>query len=198
MNTFAAIMASALIVVILLFFDNISSSIRMSFLTLFSESRRREYLSTPFNRRSSVISFIISVPVIAYALDFTGISEVGFGNACLTVASLIAVQIITTVLLGRMSGEYEVYEEMRLLGCCFVIMASVLFLLSLIKVALPESSPQAFRIAFLIVFGLLVLIRLAYLVRRVSAMKFSLCFTFLYICGLKILPVALAVKELMY
>ena len=198
MNTFAFIMAAALLTLILLFFDNIVSSVTMALTMPFSDRRRREMLTSSYHKRSGVISFLISVPAMAFSLHISGVSHVGFVGTLIAVLALVLVQNTTMVLLSSMARDFPASEEIRIGDSFFIIFSLLVFLLAIVSQAFRNCPAEAVRTIFFVLLSILLTIRTIYLSRAIISLKFSHFFTFLYLCGLKLLPIAVAVKAIVY
>jgi len=198
MNGPVAITSVIFLIFLILFFNNITTAVGGAVVSIFSPVRAREYKDDPSFKRSSLISFLIAIPLFAFCLVTCKITSLNFFSTVLVLVVFTLTRYLTDALLAGLDSSYKVMEEASCSNNSFVVV-SILSIPAVIYFLLVEPSSNILSLIW--IGGLstfFVIIRYFALLRKFFTMKFSRFFTFLYLCGLKILPIAVAVKVLVY
>lgn len=196
MNGLVPIVSAVFLIILILFYNNIVCAVEGAILSIFSPGRAREMMEDSFFRRSCIIAFLISIPLFAFCLSTCGVSKLNFTDTIIVISALFIVRYLSDVLLSTFDSDYNVLEEARYSNFTFVII-TLSSIPALIFTLLADSSDSAMPEIWVGVVALVfVIVRYLTVLRKFLSLKFSPFFTFLYLCGLKILPIAVAVKVL--
>jgi len=198
MNSPVAIASAIFLLCLILFFNNVMFAVEGAFVSIFSPVRARDYKDDPYFKRSGILSFIIAIPLFAFCLTTCGISKLNFWPTTLVILAFTAVRYLSAAIPSSINHNYKMMEEVRASNSAFVLV-SILSIPAVIYclIVTPQSNiVQEIWIGSITLF--FVIIRYFGLLHNFFALKFSQFFTFLYLCGLKIIPIAVAVKVLVY
>lgn len=194
MGNVVPIVSAVFLVILILFYNNVTCAVEGAIMSVFSPGRAREMMEDSFFKRSCIISFIISVPLFSFCLTTCGVSHFSLTETILIFVILFVVRYLSDVLLSTFDDGYKVLEETRYSNFTFVII-TLASIPALIYTLVTGFSYSVFPDIWIgVVASIFVIVRLFTVLRKFLSLKFSHFFTFLYLCGLKILPIAVAVK----
>jgi len=194
MTGIVPIISALFLVFLILFYNNVVCAVEGAFLSLFFPSRAREMMEDSYFKRSCVISFLISIPLFAFCLTTCGISNLNFADTTLLLVILFAVRWLSDFLLSTFDNNYKILEETRYSNFTFVLITLFTIPALIYTLVTGISNSLIAQIWVGSVTVIFVIARYFTLLQKIFSLKFSLFFTFLYLCGLKILPIAVVVK----
>ena len=198
MNNPVAIAAAIFLLFLILFFNSIMYSVEGVFVSFLSPSRARDYKDDPAYKRAGIISFLISIPLFAFCLTNCGISRLPFGQTTIVLTAFTLIRIFADIIPGTINPNYKIQSETMASNSAFVLISLLSIPAAIYYLILHPDSNMFPKIWIGIVCTIFVSIRYFSVWKNFFSLKFSRFFTFLYLCGLKILPISVAVKVLVY
>lgn len=196
MSESVAIIATVFLVLLILFFNNITFAVSGAFMSVFSPVRAREYKDDRLFKQSGIISFLIAVPLTAFCLYACKITDMDFLTTIPVLFGAAFFSHLSDAMLSALDSKYNFVEEIRSTDTSIVII-SILSIPAVILFLMIEPESNLFaKIWIGGISAICIIIRYYLTLRRLFSLKFSRFFTFLYLCGFKILPIAVVVKVL--
>ena len=175
------------------FLTNLLQAIGGSFAMLFSEARRRELICRIGFKQSVDLAYILAIPAYTLVVLLSGLSPHGFWRVFGVIVGWAVVREVILFFLRRRDGTPTIADTGRLFRSVFLLCT----LFSAPLAALPWVAPGWVPgISSVIAANIAVIALLTYLYKSYKAFlspKFSHISSFLYLCGLDLLPIAVAV-----
>lgn len=193
-NTALLLIAVAFFAIVM--FEQVARSVGASFIALFSPNRRDDIFGDTYFVRKSFLTTVLLLPVFAYVIYATGLSVINFWLTMTVVAALLLVRKLNFAVLGKTVTGDCIQEVQRVSDCSTVIFMTLTLPLYLVFLSVGVEGVGFCRIYLAILGAILLLPYTSLAIRKIISSGFSLFFTFLYLCALEILPLAVAVKVL--
>jgi len=177
-------------------FKQIALCVGTSFVAIFNPIRQKDiYGSTTFGSRM-FLSTALLLPLFSYVLFASGLSNIDFLLTMAVVAALIALRHLQFNILNAIIMDECLQDVRKSSDYATVIFMTLALPLYFISLFCGEKDLGFYRIYLLIIGIISALPYLYFATRKIISSRFSLFFTFLYLCALEILPIAVAVKVL--
>lgn len=191
--------AAILLVVILLFFRTLSEALAGSAEILFVRRGPSNIAHGPAFRLTVTLTAVLCVPTLSVILVATGISTLTFVQAILVFPAYLALRQILNHFAVQIVGREIPRSVFKLQRSMLILITATALPALIIPLARPGGGIWASVAAiYLAIIFLAAAIRYVIAVLKIiPEMRFSYFFTFLYLCGVELLPLAATVKVLL-
>lgn len=184
-------------IVILAFFRHISYAVSGSMLLLFTPGTHSDLNDGVSFNRAANITALICIPAVSICLVQSGISRLSTIGTVILTASYVFLQIIF-IWVARFFSE----EETREAGLIQARSVFILFTLlcvpaAILAFAFPNVGKSISCVYIPVVAALAAVYYAISSCTTILKLRFSYFFTFLYLCGVQLLPLAATVKLLL-
>ncbi len=195
----APLVAAILLVVILLFFRTLAEALVGSAEILFSRRSLSNIAHGPAFRLTTTITATLCIPTLAVILVATGISTLTVVQAIIVFLSYLALQQILNHLSAQIVGREVPFRTFKLQRSMLILITAAALPTLIIPIAgLGGGLWASVAAIYLAIVFLAAAIRYVIAVLMlIPEMRFSYFFTFLYLCGVELLPLAATVRVLL-
>lgn len=178
------------------FLPNLIYAVGGSVGMLFSDARRRELLCRTRFKQSVDLAYILALPAFTLLLVLSGASRHGFWYTLAVMAGWAVARELAVVLLSRRGVNTTLADTARLFRSCFLLATLLCIPAGLMIWLVPASVPGITAPAVAAAAGILLLTYVFNSYKLFLSPKFSHFISFLYLCGLDLLPIAVVVQFL--
>ena len=178
------------------FLTNLLQAIGGSFAMLFSEARRRELVCRINFKQSVDVTYILFVPAYSLVVLLSGISPHGFWRIFGVLVGWAVIREVILFLLRRRSGDPTAADTGRFFRSVFVLNTLFSLPVTLLPWIAPGWVPGVSSVVVAVLAGISLLTYLYKSYKAFLSPKFSHISSFLYLCGLDLLPIVVVVKLL--
>lgn len=193
-NLIPALFTIALLLLILTY-RSVASAVGGSLSQILSTVKKNELATDRFFRSSSTYVFLLAIPIYALTLHTT-CSDLGIGTISAILAGYFIFRTCAYALAGIVGDGKAASDGFYAARSLFILLAIVSLPAAVLPFLFPVNGKGAacfWLAAVAIAAGILIAISGW---KTIRSLKFSFVFSFLYLCGLEILPIIAAVKVL--
>jgi len=173
------------------FLNNLLDAVGGSFAMLFSEARRRELICRIAFKQSVDVAYIFAIPAYTLLLVLTGASHHGTWYTLAVMAGWAVVRELLLWLVKRRSADPTVAADTgRFFRSLFLLCTLLSGPLAVIPFVAPGWVPTVTTVLLASFAGIALLTYLIKSYKLFLTPKFSHISSFLYLCGLDLLPIA--------
>lgn len=178
------------------FLTNILQAIGGSFAMLFSEARRRELVCRINFKQSVDVAYILFIPTYALVLFLSGVSPHSFWRILGVLVGWAVLREVILFFLRRRSGDPTTADTGRFFRSIFVLCTLFSLPVTLLPWLAPSWVPGMSSVVVAAVAGTSLLTYIYKSYKAFLSPKFSHISSFLYLCGLDLLPIVVVVTLL--
>lgn len=178
------------------FLQNLIYAVGGSVRMLFSDARRRELLCRTRFKQSVDLAYFLALPAFSLLLVLSGASIHGFWYALAVMAGWAVARELVAGLIRRRRTDPTLADTARLFRSCFVLATLLSIPIGLAIWLFPASVPSITAPAIAIAGAVMLMTYTFTAYKLFLTPKFSLYFSFLYLCALDLLPIVVVVKLL--
>ena len=178
------------------FLTNLLQAIGGSFAMLFSEARRRELFCRINFKQSVDVAYVLFIPAYSLVVLLSGVSPHGFWRIFGVLVGWAVVREAILFLVRRRSGDPTAADTGRFFRSIFVLCTLFSLPVTLLPWIAPTWVPEVSSVVVAVVAGISLLTYLYKSYKAFLSPKFSHISSFLYLCGLDLLPIVVVVKLL--
>lgn len=178
------------------FLTNILQAIGGSFAMLFSEARRRELVCRINFKQSVDVAYILFIPTYALVLFLSGVSPHSFWRILGVLVGWAVLREVILFFLRRRSGDPTTADTGRFFRSIFVLCTLFSLPVTLLPWLAPSWVPGVSSVVVAAVAGISLLTYIYKSYKAFLSPKFSHISSFLYLCGLDLLPIVVVVTLL--
>ncbi len=178
------------------FLTNILQAIGGSFAMLFSEARRRELVCRINFKQSVDVAYILFIPTYALVLFLSGVSPHSFWRILGVLVGWAVLREVILFFLRRRSGDPTTADTGRFFRSIFVLCTLFSLPVALLPWLAPSWVPGMSSVVVAAVAGISLLTYIYKSYKAFLSPKFSHISSFLYLCGLDLLPIVVVVTLL--
>lgn len=195
-NSVTSILIISVVALAIIFFRQVASTFLNSYVLVFSENRKDEILNDSNFGKMSFLTILLLIPSYAFVIYSSGVSTRSLFITILVIASLLLFRLVTFRLMAWAGNDSGMIDLKRHSDSVFILFMTVSLPVYLISLAFPAvyHSVASYYLAAVALAGLLVYLPASF--KTIKSSRFSHFFTFLYLCILEMLPIAMVVKIL--
>lgn len=178
------------------FLTNILQAIGGSFAMLFSEARRRELVCRINFKQSVDVAYILFIPTYSLVLFLSGVSPHSFWRILGVLVGWAVLREVILFFLRRRSGDPTTADTGRFFRSIFVLCTLFSLPVTLLPWLAPSWVPGVSSVVVAAVAGISLLTYIYKSYKAFLSPKFSHISSFLYLCGLDLLPIVVVVTLL--
>lgn len=184
-------------IVILAFFRHISYAVSGSILLLFTPGTHSDLNDGVSFNRAANITAMISVPAVSICLVMAGISRLSIIGTVIVTASYVFLQIIF-IRIARFFNDEDAREAGLIQARSVFILFTLLCMPAAILASAFSTVGKSISCVYIPIVAAIAAVYYAISSgTRILKLRFSYFFTFLYLCGVQLLPLAATVKLLL-